>query len=832
MALEVASLFATLGVRDDLTPTLDRAEQRTRSFADRLQSIGGSLTGVGASITALTAPITAFLGTGIRTASNFEAVLSEIAARTGLTADEMERVRQFALQMGADTAFSSQQAAEAFLQLLSSGQSVSEAFQTLPVVLDAAAASGEDLGRTADMVTDIMAAFGLPVDQARTVVDALARAAGSSSASMSDLGQGFSNVGNVARNFGLSVDETAAILAIFSENGIKGAEAGTQLRSMLLNMSRTTPSVHAAWQRLGTSLYDAQGQMRPLADVIDDIARATANMSDAERNEIMIELAGSYGILGLSALTGSTRIRDMQEAMASQTDAASIAAQRMDTFKGRMDSLAGSIETLQITALTPLIEQALKPLVEQAIEVVNSITAWVNENPELAMTIVQVGAALAVLGPLLIGAGVALSAIGSVLGFLLSPLGLLVAGIAALGVAFATNFMGIRDAVEPVITSIVQWVQADAIPALQQFADWFTADVLPGVITFLQTTIVPAFERLFEIITTLIGGLLNGISTFISDVQNYGIVQAILGAFGVGTAAPELTESWIQSFMTDILTLFGVSREAAEQIASAIITALGSLVSFVITEVIPALGRLAEWFLNDALPAVVSFVETTVVPALQGFFDIIAGAWAIIGPVLRDIARWFLEDGLPAIGRMINDVRTRISEFITTLSRIWAAISGPVTQLRDGLLGVLKPIEEAINRIINGFDSLRGLQGQAQNAANALSGLSADQAWQRTLAAAGGNDLLARIAFSMMGNPGARADGGPVAAHQPYLVGERGPELFVPSRDGHIVPNHAMSGLQIGSVTVHANTPDDARRAADAFVKRLDQLITSSGANL
>lgn len=328
MATEVASLFARLFLKDELTPALSSTQTGLQGFGERMSSAGQSMTNVGASITALTAPLVAVGVNGIRTAASFDSAMVEISARTGLTGDALEEIRSLSLQMGADTVFSAQDAAEAFLQLLTSGQTAEQAMATLPVVLDTAAASGEALGQTADTLTDIMASFGIqtnrlpadvdalakmlgvtsdelqdwtaldldPIDEwtqvianaprgvrqlsramgmtrtefyaflqntedATTVSNSLARAAGASSADVASLGAGFGNVGATARNFGLSVNETAAVLAMFNEVGIKGAEAGTALRSMLLAMTDGADDTEGAWNRLGMSMYDAQGQV-------------------------------------------------------------------------------------------------------------------------------------------------------------------------------------------------------------------------------------------------------------------------------------------------------------------------------------------------------------------------------------------------------------------------------------------------------------------------------------------------------------------------------------------------------------------------------------------
>ncbi|MBZ0293562.1 MAG: phage tail tape measure protein, partial [Anaerolineae bacterium] len=176
--------FHTKGIANSIQDTQKQFDSLLSSVGNNLKSLGDNFTSLGGALGKLTAPLAAFGAAGIKVAGDFDSAMAAISARTGLVGEDLETVRQFALQMGADTAFSAQQAADGFLQLLTSGQSAEEALATLPVVLDAAAASGEDLGRTADTITDIMAAFNLGVDDAASVVDSLARAASSSSADM------------------------------------------------------------------------------------------------------------------------------------------------------------------------------------------------------------------------------------------------------------------------------------------------------------------------------------------------------------------------------------------------------------------------------------------------------------------------------------------------------------------------------------------------------------------------------------------------------------------------------------------------------------------------
>jgi TP901 family phage tail tape measure protein len=542
------------GDSTQLDQALSRSGQSVTSWGQRISrgvgSAGQTLTGLGVQMGALAAPLLAFGVAGVNTAATFESSMNEISARTGLVGDDLKRVRDYALEMGAETSFSAQQASDAFLQLLSSGQDVEQAMATLPSVLNLAAAGGLELGASADLVTDVMAQFGIAVaavpanftelqrqlgvtdqmftdfgntddasaelhafadslgvttsqayemwnatkplttemqalasslgitaadwiaygdsvsnitpgistlidqtglaggrlsemftgakpewfvsqlEDVNTVVDALSQAAGSSSATVDDLAQGFKSAGPVANLFGMSVRETAATLAVLSENGIKGAEGGTALKSMLLNLVRPTKEVDKALKELGVSMYDANGDVRDFDSVIDDLDTALDRLPMDDQIRLSTLLAGSYGITAFSALRASGGIDTMLESMDGAASASVVAEARMKGFSGSFDSLKGSVETLMIQALTPFMENVLTPMVQKLTPVVNAITDWVAENPELISQIGTATLGVAALAGALTITGTALMLLGKAAGLALSPVGLLVAAIA------------------------------------------------------------------------------------------------------------------------------------------------------------------------------------------------------------------------------------------------------------------------------------------------------------------------------------------------------------------------------------------------------------------
>lgn len=545
----------------------DRASKQAKAVSNTLADMGKSVTSLGQSMSVgITAPLVAAGAAMFKTFADFESVIVEIGARTGATADEMKKLSDFAIEMGRTTAFSATEAAQALLELTSSGSSAAEAMQQLPSVLNLAVAGALDLGQAADGVTDVLAAFGLEAEASTRVANALAKAAGASSATVSDLLQGFSNIGPVARQFGISVEDTAAALAVLAENGIKGAEGGTQLRSMLLNMSRDTEVTRGAWEKLGVSLYDAQGNMRGLDAVFKDINKAMEGMSMEEQNRLAHDLAGSYGIVGFNALRAANGVEGMRMAMVNAATAEEVAAARLNTLSGKFDQLMGSVETLGIV-LGGLSQGPLLWFIEQITNAVNALTAWAQANPQLAQTAIIILSIVAALGPLLIiigqiigaiaaikagfvalaGAGAVFAAIGGAIMAVL-PIILLFIATAAMIWAVANDFMGVKTAIVNAANGIGQGLTAakDAVwgfitdlgRAWGEMAQKATTAFAQLAVIALRgmLELIPAFKLLgSDIMKGLIIGVLSKINEFIAAIRRMAdeAAQAVRNALGI-----------------------------------------------------------------------------------------------------------------------------------------------------------------------------------------------------------------------------------------------------------------------------------------------------------
>lgn len=561
---------------------VDQASQAFNKIAGGSEAMGKQLQKTGAAMTRnLTLPIVAIGAAAVKTFADFDKVMTNFEARTGATAQQMERVREVALQMGRDTQFSSTQATEALLELVSSGSSVEEAIEVLPNVLDLAAAGMLELGESADLVTDIMAQFRLASEDTTMITDALVQAAASSSATVADLGDAMKNVGPVAANFGMSVEETAAALAVLAENGIKSSDAGTAMRRILTELGSDSNRVSAVMQQLGVSVEDAAGNFRPFDDIIKDINAGLEGMGAVERARTINELAGVFGQTGLSALLAADGIDEMMQKMEEQQTAAEVAAKQAESFSAQLNMLKGSLQTLAIKVIGPLVENVLLPFVGVLIDITNALS---DAPPFIQQMTVAFLAFVAAAGPVLFIVGKLMTAwslitkvwtaatfilpmlnalmgmFAAILGFILSPIGLVIAAGIALGVALkllidnwdaVTEAAGkfgevLRDALDGAVESIKRF----AIDALKlfvklsvQIADVFSG-VVDGLIDFVASLPGLFWNMVTNILESIIKAVRDQISGWINAIKDFaqGAVDTIKGVFQIGSPSKVMQE--------------------------------------------------------------------------------------------------------------------------------------------------------------------------------------------------------------------------------------------------------------------------------------------------
>ena len=396
----------------NFTNQLTLAQSQAQKLAQnnsKLFDVGQTMTNMGKALTiGLTLPLAGIAAASIKVGNEFQAQMSRVQAISGATADQLTKMKDQAIQLGAQTAFSAKEAAQGMENLASAGFQVNEIMDAMPGVLDLAAVSGGDVAASSESMASSLRAFGLEATQAGHVADVFARAAADTNAETGDMAEAMKYIAPVAHAMGLSLEETAASIGIMADAGIKGSQAGTTLRGALSRIARPTKAVTKSMEELGISFYDANGNMIPLTDQIGQLKQATAGLTQEERNRHLVTLYGQESLSGMLALldAGPEKLDKMTQSLINSDGAAAqMAATMQDNLASKIEQMFGAMESAGI-----IIQQILEPMLAKVVGgITRLIEAFVNMSPIGQKMIVIFGGLVAALGPLLLIVGTAIT---------------------------------------------------------------------------------------------------------------------------------------------------------------------------------------------------------------------------------------------------------------------------------------------------------------------------------------------------------------------------------------------------------------------------------------
>ena len=424
----------------------------------------GFLIGAGA----MAAGFAAFGVSSIKTGMEFDSAMSQVSATMGKTNKEMldevgevdlawghfsGNLREYAQEMGAHTKYSATESAEALNYMALAGYDAQKSMEMLPSVLNLAAAGNMELARASDMVTDASSALGLSQEETTDMVDKMAMAASKSNTSVEQLGDAFLTVGGTAKNLKNGTTELSTALGILADNGIKGSEGGTILRNAILSLTAPTSKAKDELEALGVSAYDSKGNMRGLDEIFGDLNSSLSTLTGQERAEALGKIFNKRDLKGIEALLGNAGQR--WDDLSGYIDEAQGSAQKMadtqlDNLEGDITLLKSAFEGLKIGVsdkLTPVIRKFVKAL-----------TWCIDHAKTLGPIILGLATAFTVfavainIGPMIQKVTAAMAAFNAIL--LANPIGLIVAAIAGLVVAFVALWKNNEKFREKVIARI------------------------------------------------------------------------------------------------------------------------------------------------------------------------------------------------------------------------------------------------------------------------------------------------------------------------------------------------------------------------------------------
>lgn len=387
-----------LEAKDQITPTVKQAITYVKSLTSKswkvtLKAVDLVTSPVRRVFGLLKSPlvaagVTISAGAGIadtiQTYADFEAAMSEVKAISGATSEEFAQLTEKANQMGAVTKFTASESAEAFKYMAQAGWDAKEMMDGIEGLMALAAASGEDLGTTSDIVTDALTAFGMAAKDSGRFADVMAKAASATNTDVAKMGDTFKYVAPVAGALGYSIEDTAVAIGLMANNGIKASQAGTSLRSLLTNLTHPVGQAEDAVKALGISITNADGSVKPLSQTLQELRSKFSALSEAERAQYAAMLAGQEGMSGLLAIVNASDqdFADLTEQINNSSGAAQEMADiMMDNLSGKFELFTGALDSMKMSLgekFKPYLIEALDWLTNKVPDVENALLTAMN----------------------------------------------------------------------------------------------------------------------------------------------------------------------------------------------------------------------------------------------------------------------------------------------------------------------------------------------------------------------------------------------------------------------------------------------------------------------
>lgn len=595
--------------------------QQIAAVGEKTKELGSNLENSGKKMLKATATVGALGTASVFVGKNFDDSMKQVAATMGITVDEINNgsesykiLENAAKQSGETTKFSASEAAEALNYLALAGYDAEKSAETLPKVLNLAAAGGLDLASASDMVTDAMAALGMESNQLDKYIDEMAKTSQKSNTSVSQLGEATLACAGTVKMSGMSLETMNTELGILANNGIKGAEGGTHLRNIILSLSSPTDSASKALKKLGIDILDSQGNMKDMNVIMSEFNQKLDGMSNGDKTEIISTIFNKTDIAAVNALIkGSGEEFAKLNAEINNCDGS---AQNMaDTMNSSLGGQATLLKS-QLEGIAIQFSEILAPVIKKVIDKVSELLTWFsNLSPSTKKIIVVIGAMVAAIGPLLITIGKLTTSIGSIMTFgpkilsgfgtiktaignlfklmLANPVIAIITAIIAAIMLLWNNCEGFRNLVIGIFESIKT--------ALGVAWEWIS-----GVFNTIGSTISIGIENIKMVFSNLWSALVTIFTPVVEFFQNIwnGIVN-IFSSVG-GWFGARFSEAWnaIRNVFSGVGNFFGNIWNTIKNMFTQIGTTVGNAIGGAFRNVVNTIISFAENTINGFIRAI------------------------------------------------------------------------------------------------------------------------------------------------------------------------------------------------------------------------------------
>lgn len=603
-----------------------------------------------------TAVTGAFAG-AIKIGSDFEAQMSRVQAISGATGEEFEKLRQQAIDLGADTAFSASEAAQGMENLAAAGFTTQEIMNAMPGLLNLAAASGEDLATSSDIAASALRGFGLNAEEAGHVADVLAENANRTNSSVRETGEALKYIAPMARASGISLEETAAAIGIMANAGIQGSQAGVTLRGALARLSKPTDVMATAMEQLGVSFYDSNGKMKSLADQVDMLKGAMNGMTDEQKNYYLATLYGQEALSGMMVLIneGGDSLRGLATDYENCAGSAENAAKIMqDNFQGAVEQLKGSLESFGIQIFSK-VSVPLSDMANAATEAVNNMTSAFES-------------------------GGVVGAVNSLMTSIVTGITTFVPQILQKGYELVSQFaQGFAQGFPEALSKFLEFIQGIG-NKLTEYAPIFIQKGFE-ILSNLVSGITQALPTLIEKVPTIISTFANVINDNFPTILAKGV--ELLGQLGMGIiqAIPTLVANipQIVSAIADVILAYNWLN-LGKNIIKMFSGGISSMISTV-----KKVGKDVFNSIQNAIKNLPTLLRDIGRTAMTGFSNVISTARVAVSNAIKSVAN-----------AIINTVKSIPSKMISIgrniVSGLWNGIAG----MADWVIGKVKGFASSV----------------------------------------------------------------------------------------------------------------------------------------
>lgn len=686
------------------------ALQKIGATGEKLQNVGASIEGVGKKLLPITTIIGGLGTAAVKVAADFDAGMSKVAAVSGATGAELDKLREKAREMGAKTKFSASEAADAMNYMAMAGWKTGDMLDGIEGIMNLAAASGEDLATTSDIVTDALTALGLSASDSGHFADILAAASSNANTNVGMMGETFKYCAPVAGALGFTAEDTAEAIGLMANAGIKSSQAGTAMRTLLTSLTGDVTFVGNAFGELTVQTVNTDGSMRSLGDILTDCRAAFAQMSESERAANAEALVGKNAMSGFLAVMNAAPA-DIEKLNSAINNCDGTAEKMAETMQ---DNLAGQLTILksQLEELAISVGEILMPSIRQIVSWIQGLVDWLNGLDEgTKKIIVTIALVAAAVGPVLIIIGKVVGAIGTIMtvvpqiaaaisgviafvsGTVVPALGAVVAAIGWIPLAIAAVIAIIVllwnkcDWFREAVIAVWEAIKSATIVAWNAVKE-FLVNLWNGIVETGKTVwngLSSFFTSCWEGIQTMFTTVLTAISTFFGSVWT-GILNV---AITIGTAIQTfLSTAWtaIQTVITTILTAI-----------QTIFTTVWNAIKTVITTVVGAI----QSFITTVWNGIQSVVQT-VMNTIQ---SVVSGVWNSVKSVTSSV--------LDAVKTAVSNVFTNVvSSIRTAMGNVYSAVESGFNKAVGFIKGLASSAftwgAEMINGIVNGIKSCIG----------------------------------------------------------------------------------------------------------------------------